>query len=275
MSHFDAFRFDGKRVLVLGGATGMGAASAQLALDAGADVVVMDYAEVPLSGVKVIPVDLADKASIDQAVDACGGPVHALLACAGVADGTPGIERINFIGHRHLIDRMIDGGMLPRGSAIGFISSAAGLGWEAQLEELKGLLETPDFDSAVAWVEKHEKANYMSMKQAVCAYVSSQAYPMLKRGIRINATCPGPTDTPLAQANREMWLGFGADYRKETGIEASTPMEQAYPLLFLCSDAAAGINGITMITDAGYMSSGITGSFPNATMIAKALMGRT
>jgi NAD(P)-dependent dehydrogenase (short-subunit alcohol dehydrogenase family) len=98
---------------------------------------------------------------------------------------------------------------------------------------------------------------------------------MLKRGIRINATCPGPTDTPLAQANREMWLGFGADYRKETGIEASTPMEQAYPLLFLCSDAAAGINGITMITDAGYMSSGITGSFPNATMIAKALMGRT
>jgi len=52
-------------------------------------------------------------------------------------------------------------------------------------------------------------------------------------------------------------------------------MEQAYPLLFLCSDAAVAINGITLITDAGYMSSGITGSFPNATMIAKALMGRS
>jgi NAD(P)-dependent dehydrogenase (short-subunit alcohol dehydrogenase family) len=105
--------------------------------------------------------------------------------------------------------------------------------------------------------------------------VSSQAFPMLKRGIRINAICPGPTDTPLAQANKDVWLAFGADYRKETGIETATPMEQAYPLLFLCSDAAAGINGITLITDAGYMMSGITGSFPSATMMAKVLMGRT
>ena len=275
MSLFDLFRFDGKRVLVVGGATGMGAAAAKLAQDAGADVVVMDYAKVSLSGVKAIQVDLAKKASIDTAVDACGGPVHALLACAGVADGTPGIEKINFIGHRHLIDRMLAKGMLGRGAAIGFISSAAGLGWEKGLPELKELLETPDFDDAVAWVQKHEKANYFWMKQAVCAYVASQAYPMLQRGIRINAICPGPTDTPLAQANKEVWLAFGADYRKDLAIEASTPMEQAYPLLFLCSDAAAAINGITLITDAGYMSSGITGSYPNATMWAKVLMGRT
>jgi NAD(P)-dependent dehydrogenase (short-subunit alcohol dehydrogenase family) len=275
MSLFDSFRFDGKRVLVVGGATGMGAAAAELALDAGAEVVVMDYADVSLAGARSIHVNLAESASIDAAVDECGGPVHVLLACAGVADGTPGIERINFVGHRHLIDRMIDGGMLGRGASIGFISSAAGLGWEANLEELKELLETPDFDSGAAWFEKHGKANYMSTKQAVCAYVASQAYPLLKKGIRINAICPGPTDTPLAQANKELWLTFGADFRDEVGIEASTPMEQAYPLLFLCSDAASGINGITLITDSGYMMSGITGSFPNATMIAKVLMGRS
>jgi NAD(P)-dependent dehydrogenase (short-subunit alcohol dehydrogenase family) len=275
MSLFDAFRFDGKRVVVVGGATGMGRAAAELALDAGADVVVMDYAPVTLSGVKVIRVNMAEKKSIDAAVDECGGPVHALLACAGVADGTPGIERINYIGHRHLIDRMLGKGMLPRGSSIGFISSAAGLGWEKGLPELKELLDEPDFDRAVAWVHAHEKANYYWMKQAVCAYVASQAFPLLKRGIRINAICPGPTDTPLAQANKDVWLGFGADYRKELGIEASTPKEQAYPLLFLCSDAASGINGITLITDAGYMHSGITGSFPNATMMARVLMGRT
>jgi NAD(P)-dependent dehydrogenase (short-subunit alcohol dehydrogenase family) len=275
MSLFDAFRFDGKRVLVVGGATGMGAAAAELAVDAGADVVVMDHAEVKLTGVKTIHLNLAEQASIDAAVDECGGPIHALLACAGVADGTPGIERINFIGHRHLIDRAIAAGMLERGSSIGFISSAAGLGWEANLEELQQLLDTPDFDAAVAWVAEHQKANYMATKQAICAYVASQAFPMLKRGIRINAICPGPTDTPLAQANKDVWLAFGADYRQETGVQASTPLEQAYPLLFLCSDAAAGINGITLITDAGYMMSGITGSFPNATPMARVLMGRT
>jgi NAD(P)-dependent dehydrogenase (short-subunit alcohol dehydrogenase family) len=274
MSLFDAFRYDAKRAVVVGGASGMGAATAELARDAGADVVVMDFAEVTRPGVTGIHCNLAEAASIDTAVDECGGKVDALFACAGVADGTPGIERINFIGHRHLIDRMLEKKMLGRGSAIGFISSAAGLGWEPNLEQLHELLDTPDFDSGVRWVEEHGKADYMSMKQAICAYVARQAFPLLKQGIRINAICPGPTDTPLAQANKEMWLGFGADYRGEAGIEASTPLEQAYPLLFLCSDAASAVTGITLISDAGYMSSGITGSFPNATMIANMLLNR-
>jgi NAD(P)-dependent dehydrogenase (short-subunit alcohol dehydrogenase family) len=274
MTLFDAFRYDGKRVLVVGGATGMGAAAAELAQDAGAEVVVMDFAEVTLAGARPIHVNLAEQSSIDTAIDECGGPVDVLLSCAGVADGTPGIERINFIGHRHMIDRLIAGGMLARGSAIGFISSAAGLGWEANLGEIQEFLATPDFDSAVAWVEEHGKADYMSTKQAMCAYVAGQAFPLLKQGIRINAICPGPTDTPLAQANKEMWLGFGSDYRGEAGIEAATPLEQAYPLVFLCSDAASAITGIIMITDAGYMSSGITGSFPGATAIANMLLNR-
>lgn len=274
MSLFDAFRYDGKRALVVGGATGMGAATAELARDAGAEVVVMDRADVTIPGVKAIRLDLADKDSIDRAVDECGGPVHALFACAGVADGTPGIEKINFIGHRRLIERMVAGGMLPRGSAIGFISSAAGLGWEANLDLLKEYLDIADFDAASQWAIEHGKADYMWSKQAICAYVAREAMPLLKQGIRINAICPGPTDTPLAQANKELWLGFGADYRAEVGIEASTPLQQAYPLVFLCSDAASVITGITIITDAGYFSSGITGSWPAATPVVNFLLGR-
>jgi NAD(P)-dependent dehydrogenase (short-subunit alcohol dehydrogenase family) len=275
MSLFDAFRYDGKRVLVVGGATGMGAAAAELARDAGGEVVVMDFAEVKLPGVKAIHLNLAEKDSIDAAVDECGGPVHALMNCAGVADGTPGIEKINFAGHRHLIERMLAGDMLPRGSAIGFISSAAGLGWEAGWEQVKEYLDTPDFDSASAWAIEHGWNDYFHSKQAVCGYVARQAYPFLKdHGIRINAICPGPTDTPLARANEEMWLGFGADYRAEAGIEASTPLEQAYALVFLCSDAAAAISGITLISDVGYISSGITESYPPAAPAAGFLLGR-
>ena len=55
MSLFDAFRYDDKRVLVVGGATGMGAAAAELALDAGAEVVVMDRAPVTLDGITHVP----------------------------------------------------------------------------------------------------------------------------------------------------------------------------------------------------------------------------
>ncbi len=267
MSLFDAFRYDGKRALVVGGATGMGAAVAELVQDAGAEVVVMDRAPVTLAGAKAIQLDLSNKASIDAAVDECGGPVHALFSCAGVADGTPGIERINFIGHRHMIDRMADKGMLPRGAAIGMISSAAGLGWQNNLPRVKEFLTHTDFDEAVAWIEANGKADYMWSKLAINTYVAQSAVDFLKRGIRINAILPGPTDTPLAQANKDTWLAFATDYRTAVGIEPSTPLQQAYPLVYLCSDAASYVNGVTVITDAGYTSSGITESFPAATPV--------
>jgi NAD(P)-dependent dehydrogenase (short-subunit alcohol dehydrogenase family) len=155
------------------------------------------------------------------------------------------------------------------------ISSAAGLAWEKNLDLLKEYLDTPDFDTAAEWIAAHPgKADYMWSKQALCAYVARSALAMQQRGIRINAILPGPTDTPLARSQADLWLGTGADYREAAGVQASTPEEQAGPLVFLCSDAAAYVNGITMITDAGWVSSGVTGSFPGATGIVNFLYGR-
>jgi NAD(P)-dependent dehydrogenase (short-subunit alcohol dehydrogenase family) len=274
MTLFSAFRYDGKRALVVGGATGMGAATAALVQDAGAEVVVMDYADVSLAGAKAIHVNLGEKPSIDAALEEIGGPVHAVFSCAGVADGTPNIEKINYIGHRYLINSLLDRDMLPRGSAIGFISSAAGLGWEAEFPLLSEYLDITDFDAAAKFAQEHNLADYMHSKQAICAYVARESMSMLKRGIRLNAICPGPTDTPLAQANKDMWLGFGSDFREEVGIEAATPLEQAYPLVFLCSDAAVAINGTIMITDSGYFSAGMTNAFPAAAPVVNFLLGR-
>jgi NAD(P)-dependent dehydrogenase (short-subunit alcohol dehydrogenase family) len=275
MSLFSAFRYDGKRALVVGGASGMGAAVAELVQDAGADVTVMDFADVELAGAQAIHVNLGEQASIDAALAELGtAPIDALFSCAGVADGTPNIEKINYIGHRYMIDRLLASGALKRGAAIGFISSAAGLGWEANLKELNEYLDISDFDEAARWAQEHGKADYYNSKQAICAYVAREAMGFLKQGIRINAICPGPTDTPLAQANKEMWLGFGADYREEVGVEAATPLEQAYPLVFLCSDAAGAITGQTLITDSGYFSAGMTEAFPPATPAVQFLLGR-
>lgn len=273
MSLFDAFSYRNKRVLVVGGATGMGAAVAEVVRDAGAEVVVMDRAAITTEGVRAISVDMSDKGSIDAALAECGGQINALFSCAGVADGTPGLERINFVGHRYMIDRMFALDMLPRGAAIGFISSAAGMGWETNLDVLQELLDIEDFDAAAAWMRDNGKADYMWSKQAICAYVARQALPLLKKGVRINATLPGPTDTPLARKNADRWLGFGADYRAEAGVEVSTTTEQAWPLVFLCSDAAAAVSGMTVITDVGFFSSAISESFPSAKMTMNFLRG--
>ena len=55
--------------------------------------------------------------------------------------------------------------------------------------------------------------------------------------MRINAILPGPTDTPLARANADLWLGFGAEYRAEAGVEALSPDQMANTLAFLGSQA--------------------------------------
>src|SRR3982751_906448 len=158
MSLFDVFSYRNKRALVVGGATGMGAAVAEVVRDAGAEVVVMDRSKISLTGVRAISVDLAQKSSIDKALAECGGRVDTLFSCAGVADGTPGIERINFIGHRYLIDLLQARGLLGSGSAIGFISSGAGLGWEGNQSLLFEFLDITDWDDAVEWVNAHGKA---------------------------------------------------------------------------------------------------------------------
>ena len=154
------------------------------------------------------------------------------------------------------------------------ISSSAGLGWETNLDLILEYLEITDFDEAARWCQDQGRATYTWSKQVICTYVSREALPLLKRGVRINAILPGPTDTPLAQANADTWLGFGSDFREEAGIEASTPLEQAYPLVFLCSDAAAGVSGITMITDAGYFGAGVTKAFPTATQAVDFFRGK-
>lgn len=240
----------------------MGAATAQLVADLGGEAVVMDVADIDFPVAQAIQLDLRDRASVDAAVDQAQGTFDAVFCCAGVADGTPGIMKINFLSQRHLVERLLERGALARGAAIGVISSVAGLGWQMELEKLGELLDIASWEDAVAWIEAHEGTDsYVFSKKVVNAWVARMALPLVQRGIRINAIEPGPTDTPLAQANAELWLGFSAGYNKVAGVSALRPEEMAAPLAFLCSPAASGINGISFLVDNGQINSSIAGTF--------------
>ena len=77
--------------------------------------------------------------------------------------------------------------------------------------------------------------HYGTSKQAINAYVATHAFAFLKKGIRINAICPGPTDTPLARANADLWLSFAQDYREATGIQVHQPEQMGNVMAFLNS----------------------------------------
>lgn len=274
MQAIDAFRYDGKRVLVVGGATGMGAAAARLTSALGAETVVMDHVSVDYDVTEAIKVDLQDRGSIDTAVDQLGGPVHAVFSAAGIADGPP-LMKINFIGHRHLLERLVDEDRLGAGGAICFIASVAGIGWESDLPRLIEFLATTTYEAADEWVQANpETNNYMFSKQAINAYVARQALPLIKRGIRINAVCPGPTDTPLARANAELWLAFADEYRAEAGLGHHTPEQMANTMAFLNSDAASGISGTNVLVDSGHVMASLSGAWPSDKPFLEFLMGR-
>lgn len=235
----------------------------------------MDYAPIDYDVTTAIQIDLSDRASIDSAAVEIGGPVDAVFSTAGIADG-PALMKVNFIGHRHLIDRLLADGRLKPGSAICLISSVAGIGWEADLDRLIEFLETPDYDTADVWVAAHpDTNNYMFSKQAINAYVGRQALPLRKLGIRINAVCPGPTDTPLAQANADLWLTFAQEYRAEAGLDYHTPEQVASAMAFLNSDAASGISGTNLLVDSGHVMASLSGAWPADKPFLELLMGRT
>lgn len=262
--NIEDFRYAGKRVMVIGAATGMGAAAAETMAALGAELIVMDVAEITYPAQQITRIDLRNRDSVDAAIDQVTRPVDVVLLCAGVADGTKGLMLINFISQRHIVQRLVAKGLLEGGGAIVMISSVAGLSWQLNLPMTQDFLKTPDWDSAVAWVAAREGTDcYAFSKMAMNTYIAQEAFPLLKQGIRINAILPGPTDTPLARANADLWLGFGAGYRAAAGVSTLTPQQMANVMAFLGSDAASGINGITLTVDQGHVSSGITGSFPD------------
>ena len=266
------FRYDGKRVLVVGGATGMGAAAARTATDLGADVIVFDVAGVDYPAKQIEQVDLRDRADVDRTLERVDGPIDAVFSCAGVADGTPGLMSINFIAQRHIIESLLAQRKFGPRAAVAMISSGAGMGWQNNLAQTLEFLSCEGWESAAAWVEAHPGTDsYLFSKQVVNTYVAQASFGLAKHGIRLNAVLPGPTDTPLAQANADLWLSFGEPFRKELGLDPLTAEQVGDTLAFLCSEASSGINGVTLTIDHGQMSAAVTGAYDDPAI--KGLLG--
>ena len=69
------------------------------------------------------------------------------------------------------------------------------------------------------------------------------------------------TDTPLARANAERWFRFGEAYRETVGLDPLVPDQLAHPLAYLCSDAASGITGTSILVDQGLAGAALTDVF--------------
>ena len=79
----DLLGYADRRAVVTGSASGIGEATARLLVNLGAEVTTIDIAETRVPVAHVVPVDLRDRAAIEQVTSGLGA-VDALFSCAGV-----------------------------------------------------------------------------------------------------------------------------------------------------------------------------------------------
>jgi NAD(P)-dependent dehydrogenase (short-subunit alcohol dehydrogenase family) len=252
--------YAGRRVVVTGCASGIGAALVGQLTGLGAEVVGLDVRPPAFELNDFHPVDLSDPASIDSAVGSIDGQVDALFNVAGVSSGIGNpllVVKIDFLGTRHLTEALAP--RMPSGAAIASVSSLAASNYEANVAEVAGLLATRSFDDGVAWCGEHPDAladgGYRLAKEAIILYGMKSAVPLGARGIRINCTGPGVTETPiLDQLRTKYGQAYLDDIPKPLG-RVSNPDEQAAVLVFLNSAAAGYITGQVVWVDGGNIAS--------------------
>lgn len=255
----DLLGYGGKKVVVSGGGgAGMGAAAVRHLVDLGAEVHVVDLKEPPVDVAGYHRTDLKDPGRIESAVSSIGSGVKALFNCAGLPGGRfSDVDTmiVNFVALRHLSDLVAEG--MGPGAAIASISSAAGASWQANREKWMPLIQTDGFEAGRRWVEEHPDeiaSGYAPSKEAIITWTVWRSYALAGRGIRINSTSPGPTDTPMMpDFEAQVGKAFMDRYPIPLGRRA-TPEEQALPLIFLNSPLAGAVTGENLTTDGGTMA---------------------
>jgi NAD(P)-dependent dehydrogenase (short-subunit alcohol dehydrogenase family) len=252
----DLWRYDGRRVVVTGCASGIGEQVARQLIELGAEVVGLDRRRPTVQLKEFHEIDLADPASTGQAASAIGGPVDSLFNVAGVSSGIGDpllVVTVNFLGMRLFTEALIP--TMPAGSSIVGVSSLAASDYLQHKHVTAGLVDTTTFDEGIEWCGRHPDAladgGYRLSKEAIILYCMKTSVSLGARGIRINCTGPGVTETPILDQLRS---AYGQDYLdaipKPLGRVAE-PAEQAAVLVFLNSRAASYITGQVLWVDGG------------------------
>jgi NAD(P)-dependent dehydrogenase (short-subunit alcohol dehydrogenase family) len=264
--------FSGKRVILTGGATGVGAALLDILAEAGGpDVTVLDLKEPTGPHKTFIRTDLSDRAAIDAAVAQINGPVDVLFNNAGVADTLPRrtVIHVNLLAPIRLATALLP--QMSSGGAIVTTASIAGMSWSKRLASILELLSLEDWDAMDAWCEGRELGveTYAFTKEVMQVWTMRSAAPLMRRGIRINSVCPCPIDTPLLSDFRKTMGEAAIDFSiQHGGGRAVTAREVASVLALLASPAASVVSGQNVNVDFGLQASMITGALDTSAIRA-------
>src|SRR5215204_198453 len=243
-------RLDGKVCVITGAASGIGAETARLFAEEGARVVGVDLAE-DAEGDLALQADVADEDSVREMYAKAAeemGHINVLFNNAGISpdddvsvldtslEAWQRVQDVNlrsvFLCCKHGIPHLLDAG---GGSVINTASFVATMG------------------SAVSQI------SYTASKGGVLALSRELGVEFARRGVRVNALCPGPVSTPLLRelfakdpeqaARRLIHIPIG---------RFAEPHEVAQAALFLACDESSYVTATTFMVDGGLSSAYLT-----------------
>jgi len=255
--------FTGKIALVTGGGNGIGRATSAAFARHGAKVVVVDRdsagAEATAGIIRqnggealAVTADVTKSADVKAYVKAAidtFGRIDCFFNNAGIEGKVAPIAEYDeavfdavigvnlkgvFLGLRHVLPEMIRQGS---GAVVNTASVA-------------GLVATPGMPA------------YVASKHAVIGLTKTAAGEVARKGIRVNAVCPGPVDTRMIHSLEEQLAPGDAasvEERYKSAIPSgryTTPEEIASMVLFLCSELSANTTGGQFVVDGGRTATG-------------------
>lgn len=232
-------RFEGRRVVVTGAASGIGAATVKLFAAEGASVVGLDIQP----GDDVVHCDISDPASVTQAMATTLERLGGLDVCCNVAgiNTMAKFEDTSLdLWSRHLAVNLT-GAMLVTQAALPHLRATRGN--VVTVASISGIQGQP-YNSA-----------YCASKGGLLLLMKSLAVELARDGIRVNCVCPGGVDTPLA-AGSTANLPADADqslFMRMMGVLPgyAPPSDIADAITYLASDAAASVTGAALVVDRG------------------------
>jgi 3-hydroxybutyrate dehydrogenase len=250
----------GRRALVTGGGRGIGRAVAFDLARAGAAVAVAARTRAEVDSVAedlgrsgaravAVTVDVTDpesvRAAFARAREGLGG-IDILVSAAGVAPTAP-LARTSDALWRQVLETNLSGVFYCLREALPEMT-ARGWGRVVNLASIAGKTGYPYIGA------------YAASKHGVLGLTKCAAMEVATNGVTVNAVCPGYVDTPMLEAGVARIVektGLPAEEARRRLAEMS-PQKRLYTaeevsalVLFLCGDAAAGINGQALNVDGG------------------------
>lgn len=234
---------NGRHVLVVGAASGIGRAAARACTEAGARVAVMDRVACPDKHGAALVADVRDASAIDAAVERAAasiGGLDGVVYCAGIDLDASLAETADEDWNR-VLDVNLTGAMRTCRAAVRSFPSDGGT--IVLVASGAGLRPLP------------RRTAYCAAKGGLVMFAKALALDLAEQKIRVNVLCPGPVDTPMFRASYESapdpQVALAMIRERYALKRVADADEIAAAALFLTSHASSFITGIALAVDGG------------------------